>query len=227
MAAEEGSVSGGGGGWSGGDRKSSPAPAKPGGGGAAKFLAGMPSRGNFSSGSVSSSLGGFRVYVCEHSTDPPGQWSLGYVVMSWVFVFSEKKCCVSCAQNVSAARSLDVNNSAKRANLGTPSGSSVYEFQENNMLHSCFCPNPAYIVIFLESYGYFNLAEEPISGFSQHTLQSFTVERLRGLLRQGGLSTKGKKARETLLNLLVLKEFAKILFKIIMTSASFDFLLHL
>jgi hypothetical protein len=54
MAAEEGS--GGGGGCSGGDRKSSPAPTKPGGGGAAKFLAGMPSRGNFSSGSVSSSL---------------------------------------------------------------------------------------------------------------------------------------------------------------------------
>jgi len=55
MAAEEGS-GGGGGGCSGGDRKSSPAPTKPGGGGAATFLAGMPSRGNFSSASVSSSL---------------------------------------------------------------------------------------------------------------------------------------------------------------------------
>jgi hypothetical protein len=48
----------------------------------------------------------------------------------------------------------------------------------------------------------FNLAEEAISGFSQHTLQSFTVERLRGLLRQSGLSTKGKKARPNHLNLL-------------------------
>lgn len=55
MAAEE-EGSGGGGGCSGGDRKGSPAPTKSGGGGAAKFLAGMPSRGNFSSGSVSSSL---------------------------------------------------------------------------------------------------------------------------------------------------------------------------
>ncbi|XP_039776891.1 uncharacterized protein LOC120644342 [Panicum virgatum] len=61
----------------------------------------------------------------------------------------------------SAARSLDVNNSAKRANLGTSSRSSVYE--------------------------------ETISRFSQHTLQSFTVERLRALLRQSDLSTKGKK----------------------------------
>ncbi|TVU03808.1 hypothetical protein EJB05_50656, partial [Eragrostis curvula] len=67
MAAEEGSSGGGGG----GDMKGSPAPTKAAGSGAAKFLSGMPSRGNFSSGSVSSSLGGFRVYVCEHSTDPP------------------------------------------------------------------------------------------------------------------------------------------------------------
>lgn len=36
-------------------------------------------------------------------------------------------------------------------------------------------------------------SEEAISGFSQHTLQSFTVERLRALLRQRGLPTKGKK----------------------------------
>ena len=49
MAAGEGSGVG-------GDRKSSPAPTKPGGGGAATFLAGMPSRGNLSSASVSSSL---------------------------------------------------------------------------------------------------------------------------------------------------------------------------
>ena len=84
-----------------------------------------------------------------------------------------------------------------------------------------------HLVISLESYGYFNLAEETISGFSQHTLQSFTVERLRALLRQSGLSTKGKKVRETMLNLLILIEFAEFLFEIRIASASFDFLLHL
>ncbi|XP_066339947.1 uncharacterized protein [Miscanthus floridulus] len=70
MATEEGS---GGGGAGAGEKKSSQAPAKPGAGGAGKFLAGLPWRGNFSSGSGSgsSNLGGFRVYVCEHSTDPP------------------------------------------------------------------------------------------------------------------------------------------------------------
>lgn len=54
MAAEEGS--GGGGGAGAGEKKSSQAPAKPGAGGAGKFLAGLPSRGNFSSGFGSSNL---------------------------------------------------------------------------------------------------------------------------------------------------------------------------
>ncbi|XP_037430327.1 uncharacterized protein LOC119296012 isoform X1 [Triticum dicoccoides] len=60
-----------------------------------------------------------------------------------------------------AARSLGVQKSSKKPNLGSSSG--------------------------LPS------SDEAISGFSQHTLQSFTVERLRALLRQRGLTTKGKK----------------------------------
>ncbi|CAL4993383.1 unnamed protein product [Urochloa decumbens] len=176
MAAEEGSS--GGGGCSGGDRKSSPAPAKAEGGGAAKFLAGMPSRGNFSSGSgsgsVSSSLGGFRVYVCEHSTDPPEgqviQTDSTNILIRHLQLNKQKSDAKDSGSRTpgentrgkrSAARSLDVNNAAKRPNLGTSVGSSV--------------------------------CEETISGFSQHTLQSFTVERLRALLRQSGLSAKGKK----------------------------------
>uniref|UniRef100_A0A0A9FUT3 SAP domain-containing protein n=1 Tax=Arundo donax TaxID=35708 RepID=A0A0A9FUT3_ARUDO len=171
MAAEEGSSGGGGGG--GEDRNISPAPTKSGGSGAAKFLAGMPSRCNFS-GSVSSSLGGLRVYVCEHSTDPPeGQvikTDLTNILIRHLQLNKQKSEAKdggtrtpgeSSRVKRSAARSLDVNNSAKRPNLGTSSGSSAYG--------------------------------EAISGFSQHTLQAFTVERLRALLRQSGLSTKGKK----------------------------------
>ncbi|CAO2141660.1 unnamed protein product [Urochloa humidicola] len=175
MAAEEGSGGGGsGGGCSGGDRRSSPALAKAEGGGAAKFLAGMPSRGNFSSGSVSSSLGGFRVYVCEHSTDPPeGQvieTDSTNILIRHLQLNKQKSDAKDSGSRTpgentrgkrSAARSLDVNNAAKRPNLGTSAGSSAFE--------------------------------ETISGFSQHTLQSFTVERLRALLRQSGLSAKGKK----------------------------------
>uniref|UniRef100_A0A0E0MFG6 DET1- and DDB1-associated protein 1 domain-containing protein n=1 Tax=Oryza punctata TaxID=4537 RepID=A0A0E0MFG6_ORYPU len=65
MAAEGSSRGGGGGGrktsWLGMSSE----------GGAAKFLSGLPSRGNFSSISASSTLGRLRVYVCEHDTDPP------------------------------------------------------------------------------------------------------------------------------------------------------------
>ncbi|XP_008677232.1 uncharacterized isoform X1 [Zea mays] len=181
MPTEEGSDGGGGAGAGAGEKKSSQAPAKPGACGAAKFLAGLPSRGNFSSGSAPSNLGGFRVYVCEHSTDPPEgqviktdstnilirhlqlnkQKTEGKDVDSRTVGENNRgKSKFSFYVTRSAARSLDVNNSAKKANLGTSSGSSAYE---------------------------------EISGFSQHTLQSFTVERLRALLRQSGRSTKGKK----------------------------------
>ncbi|KAH6772056.1 SAP domain-containing protein [Perilla frutescens var. hirtella] len=42
-----------------------------GGGGASKFLANLPSRGNFSSTVLSSNLGGTRVYICHRNTAPP------------------------------------------------------------------------------------------------------------------------------------------------------------
>jgi hypothetical protein len=110
-------------------------------GGAAKFLSGLPSRGNFSSISASSTLvrtpnpwlkppqmmyfffnfpfgvkilvefswrvrgfwdeflwlwsaqGRLRVYVCEHDTDPPGQWEIhscrDFVVVCCISVNSE------------------------------------------------------------------------------------------------------------------------------------------
>ncbi|KAL6630506.1 hypothetical protein ACP70R_028579 [Stipagrostis hirtigluma subsp. patula] len=165
----------------GGDRKSSPA-TRPSGSGASKFLTGLPSRGNFASSSVSS-LGGLRVYVCEHSTDPPeGQvikTDTTNILIRHLQLNKQKSEVKDAGSRTpgdrskgkrSAARSLDISNSAKRPNLGSSSGSSANE-----------------------SNGWLNLAEETISGFSQHTLQSFTVERLRALLRQSGLPTKGKK----------------------------------
>ncbi|KAL6659812.1 hypothetical protein ACP70R_002641 [Stipagrostis hirtigluma subsp. patula] len=158
----------------GGDRKSSPA-TRPSGSDASKFLTGLPSRGNFASSSVSS-LGGLRVYVCEHSTDPPeGQvikTDTTNILIRHLQLNKQKSEVKDAGSRTpgdrskgkrSAARSLDISNSAKRPNLGSSSGSSANE--------------------------------ETISGFSQHTLQSFTVERLRALLRQSGLPTKGKKAR--------------------------------
>uniref|UniRef100_A0ACD6AMK0 Uncharacterized protein n=2 Tax=Avena sativa TaxID=4498 RepID=A0ACD6AMK0_AVESA len=165
MAAEGSSGSSGGG----GGRKT-PSPHKARERVAAKFLAGLPSRGNFSSSSISSSLGGLRVYVCEHDTDPPEGQVIETDTTNILIRHLQLKKKESEAKDTgsripgesskgkrSAARSLDVQNSSKKPNLGNSS------------------------------------AEEAISGFSQHTLQSFTVERLRALLRQRGFTAKGKK----------------------------------
>ncbi|KAL6875603.1 hypothetical protein ACP4OV_013116 [Aristida adscensionis] len=135
MAAE--GSGGGGGGGGGGDRKISPSPRR-GGSDAAKFLSGLPSRGNFASSSVSS-LGGFRVYVCEHSTDPPeGQvikTDTTNILIRHLQLNKHKSegkdggsrtPGESSKAKRSAARSLDVNNSVKKPNLGSSSGSSAY-----------------------------------------------------------------------------------------------------
>lgn len=164
----------GGGGGGGGGRKT-PSPHKSRERGAARFLAGLPSRGNFSSSSISSNLGGLRVYVCEHDTAPPEGQVIQTDTTNILIRHLQLKKKESEAKDTgsrtpgesskgkrSAARSLDVQNtSKKKPNLGSSSG--------------------------LPS------SEEAISGFSQHTLQSFTVERLRALLRQRGFTTKGKK----------------------------------
>uniref|UniRef100_A0A8I6XJE9 SAP domain-containing protein n=1 Tax=Hordeum vulgare subsp. vulgare TaxID=112509 RepID=A0A8I6XJE9_HORVV len=159
---------------SGGGRKTT-LPHNPRERGAAKFLTGLPSRGNFSSSSLSSNLGGLRVYVCEHDTNPPEGQVIETDTTNILIRHlqlkkkeSEAKDAGSRTQGESgkakrcAARSLGVQKSSKKPKLGSSSG--------------------------LPS------SEEAISGFSQHTLQSFTVERLRALLRQRGLTTKGKKA---------------------------------
>ncbi|KAG2561920.1 hypothetical protein PVAP13_8KG216604 [Panicum virgatum] len=169
MAAEVGSGGGGGS----GDRKSSPVPTKPGGGSAGKFLAGMPLRGNFSSASILKITIFILILACKISLlfleGQIIQTDSTNILIRHLQLNKQKNEVKDSGSRTpgettrgkrSAARSLDVNNSAKRANLGTSSRSSVYE---------------------------------TISRFSQHTLQSFTVERLRALLRQSDLSTKGKK----------------------------------
>ncbi|OAY64987.1 hypothetical protein ACMD2_17695 [Ananas comosus] len=144
--------------------------------GAAKFLVGLPSRGNFSSTIPSSNLGGIRVYVCEHDTDPPeGQIvktdTTNILIRS--LQISKQKSEANDAKAAergkgkrSGARNSDGRSPAKRANTGAAVASSRQ------------------------------------GGFSEQTLQSMTVERLRALLKEKGLSTRGKKAR-TLFNTVI------------------------
>ncbi|KAM3292634.1 hypothetical protein ACQJBY_036386 [Aegilops geniculata] len=156
--AAEGSSGGGGG-------RKTPLPHNPRERGAAKFLTGLPSRGNFSSSSISSNLS--ISDILEGQVIETDTTNILIRHLQLKKKDSEAKDAGSRTPGESgkgkrcAARSLGVQKSSKKPNLGSSSG--------------------------LPS------SDEAISGFSQHTLQSFTVERLRALLRQRGLTTKGKK----------------------------------
>ncbi|KAF7053638.1 hypothetical protein CFC21_061511 [Triticum aestivum] len=156
--AAEGSAGGGGG-------RKTPLPHNPRERGAAKFLTGLPSRGNFSSSSISSNLS--ISDILEGQVIETDTTNILIRHLQLKKKDSEAKDAGSRTPGESgkgkrcAARSLGVQKSSKKPNLGSSSG--------------------------LPS------SDEAISGFSQHTLQSFTVERLRALLRQRGLTTKGKK----------------------------------
>ncbi|KAM3313067.1 hypothetical protein ACQJBY_032656 [Aegilops geniculata] len=156
--AAEGSGGGGGG-------RKTPLPHNPRERGAAKFLTGLPSRGNFSSSSISSNLS--ISDILEGQVIETDTTNILIRHLQLKKKDSEAKDAGSRTPGESgkgkrcAARSLGVQKSSKKPNLGSSSG--------------------------LPS------SDEAISGFSQHTLQSFTVERLRALLRQRGLTTKGKK----------------------------------
>uniref|UniRef100_A0A0D9XZ09 DET1- and DDB1-associated protein 1 domain-containing protein n=1 Tax=Leersia perrieri TaxID=77586 RepID=A0A0D9XZ09_9ORYZ len=149
------------GGGGGGRKNSSPA-AKPAEARVGSLLAGLPSRGNFVSDNIASSMGGLQVYVCLHETAPPeGQVidtdTTNILIRS--LQLSKQK---SEAKDVgsrtpgesskgkrSASRISDGKNPSKRPNTGSTAGSSSLE---------------------------------ETSVFSEQTLQSFTDELIARLI---------------------------------------------
>ncbi|XP_062203514.1 uncharacterized protein LOC133905768 isoform X2 [Phragmites australis] len=156
----------------GGRRGSSPA--KPADGRAANFLAGLPSCGNFTDSNIAHSMGGLKVYLCLHDTAPPE----GQVVKT--------------DTNNILIRALQLNkqkSEAKDASCKTPGESSR---GKRNAARNLDGKNPSKRPNTGSSAGS-SAHEESSSGFSEQTLQSFTVEKLRSLLKERGLSPKGKK----------------------------------
>ncbi|CAL9102381.1 unnamed protein product [Musa textilis] len=142
-------------------------------GGASKYLAGLPSRGLFSSAVPSSNLGGIRVYVCDHETAPPdGQLIKTNTtnILIRALQISKQKSDLKDLTAKAATESSTGKRSAGRTSEGrtpkktkTSSGStSSHQGKSSN-------------------------------GYSEKTLQMMTVERLRALLKERGLSPKGKK----------------------------------
>ncbi|XP_020262595.1 uncharacterized protein LOC109838569, partial [Asparagus officinalis] len=139
-------------------------------GGASSLLSDLPSRGLFSSTVLSSSLGGMRVYVCDHDTSPPEEQVIKTNttnILIRALQINKQKTDLKEATKPnkgkrSAGRALEERTPAKKANTASSSSGARHEGSS-------------------------------ATEFTEKKLQSMTVERLRLQLRERGLSPKGKK----------------------------------
>ncbi|KAJ8752564.1 hypothetical protein K2173_005453 [Erythroxylum novogranatense] len=140
--------------------------------GASKFLANLPSRGFLSSTVFSSNLGGMRVYISDHDTSPPEAQEIK-TNQANILIRSlqlKKQIGESCSKNVQGPHSTD--GSRKRAPERLLDGRA--SAKRNNSETG-------------------SLQEGSASCTSDKVFHCLTVERLRALLRERGLSPKGKK----------------------------------
>ncbi|XP_042500904.1 uncharacterized protein LOC122078824 [Macadamia integrifolia] len=142
-------------------------------GGASKYLANLPSRGLFSSTVISSNLGGVRVYICEHDTSPSEEQLIktnqtNILIRSLTLKKQKNDSSSKDAKGKATAECTKGKRAAERAVDGRASAKKM------NVTNSSGSARQA--------------------GTSTHTdFQGLTVERLRALLKERGLSVKGKK----------------------------------
>lgn len=138
--------------------------------GASKFLAGLPSSGLFSSTVISSNLGGMRVYITDHETSPPEDQLIktnqdNILIRSLVLKQQKGESSSKGAKGTGA-----IEGSRKRAAERIDGRASAKRPVSNSQ----------------------NSSRQEGSK-SRPDFQSLTVERLRALLKEKGLSPKGKK----------------------------------
>ncbi|XP_068665118.1 protein LOWER TEMPERATURE 1-like [Aristolochia californica] len=149
-----------------GDSRAAPA-------GASKFLANLPSRGLFSSTVLSSNPGGMRVYICDHDTSPPVE-QLIKTNQTNILIRSltlKKQKVDSCTKDLKVKKVAADNTRGKRSAERPVDGRT--STKRANLTGSN--------------------QREGSSTRSPEEFQSLTVERLRGILKERGLSTRGKK----------------------------------
>lgn len=142
-------------------------------GGAEKFLSDLPSRGFFSSSSPtipSSTLGGMRVYICDHDTSPPENQLIKTDQMNILIRSLLLK-----KQNHRA------DNAKSKVVQGESSGGGACRKRAAEKL------------VALGKRAATGDGEAETLRMSGDSLQGLTVERLRMVLREKGLSVKGKK----------------------------------
>ncbi|WOK96628.1 hypothetical protein Cni_G05335 [Canna indica] len=140
---------------------------------ASKYLSGLPSRGLFSSPVLSSNLGGIRVYLCDHDTAPPE----GQLIKT-----NTTNILIRALQN--NKQKGDLKDLLSKSATGIATGKRSVRTAEGK-------PPPKKAKSTSASTS--NHRGSSSNGFSENTLQTMTVERLRALLKDRGLPTRGKK----------------------------------
>ncbi|CAL1389092.1 unnamed protein product [Linum trigynum] len=138
--------------------------------GASKFLSNLPSRGFLSSTVLSSNPGGIRVYICEHETLPPEDQLIHTNQTNILIRSLQLKKQKGEPGPKDANGSNAAEGSRKRASEKVMDGRASAKRSNNQ-----------------------NGPEGSGSRTSDKDLYSLTVERLRVLLKERGLSPKGKK----------------------------------
>ncbi|XWS60278.1 hypothetical protein CRYUN_Cryun07bG0022800 [Craigia yunnanensis] len=136
---------------------------------ASKFLSNLPSRGHLSSTAISSNLGGMRVYICEHNTSPP-----------------ESQHIKTNQENI-LIRSLMLNN--KKGDSSSKDGKAAAEGPRKRAAERVMDSRASAKKANTQS----SSRPEGSSSRAAEDFHSLTVEKLRALLKERGLSPKGKK----------------------------------
>ncbi|XVE56595.1 hypothetical protein DITRI_Ditri04bG0023700 [Diplodiscus trichospermus] len=139
--------------------------------GASKFLSNLPSRGHLSSTVISSNLGGMRVYICEHNTSPP-----------------ESQHIKTNQQNI-LIRSLMLNN--KKGDSSSKDGKAAAEGPRKRAAERVMDSRASAKKANTQQSS--SRPEGSSSRAAEKDYYSLTVEKLRALLKERGLSPKGKK----------------------------------
>ncbi|XP_077229803.1 SAP domain-containing protein [Tasmannia lanceolata] len=141
--------------------------------GASKYLTNLPSRGLFSSTVSSSNLGGIRVYICEHDTSPPADQLIKTnqtnILIRSLMLNKQKA--------DSSSKDIKVN--------GTTEGTKGKRSAERNVDGRASAKRA--------NINGPSLRQDGSSNCPSEEFQTLTVEKLRALLKERSLPTKGKK----------------------------------
>ncbi|KAF5201771.1 Sap domain [Thalictrum thalictroides] len=147
-------------------------------GGASKYLANLPSRGFFTSTSTThlSNPGGMRVYICDHDTSAPEDQVVKTNPTNILIRSLEGKNKSESMAKHAKGKATPDKAKGKRAATERSTDGRVSTKRANTALNSCS-----------------SRQEGSSSRKSEKDFQGLTVEKLRAILKERGLSTKGKK----------------------------------